>query len=72
MYTSPDTEENISEKCSQNRNSLLMWVQKPPKRVRVKRRGKNVSQQQPTKTLEINKFSILASADPEKLDYRLN
>ena len=25
MYTSPDTEENISEKCSQNRNSLLMW-----------------------------------------------
>lgn len=30
-----------------------------------------VSQQQPTKTLKANKFSILASADPGKVDYRL-
>lgn len=34
--------------------------------------GGGVSQQQPTKTFKANKFSVLASADPGKVDYTLN
>lgn len=69
------TQENTSDKCSQERGSFFPEVGlrvSKKNRVRVKREEAKRVSTVANETPEINKFSVLASVDPEKLDYRLN